>query len=276
MIGAPLLVSWLKEIKKCQITQTNWNVSSSSWDLHNMDIIEEVLSSIKELLEERYNIYIFKNTRSPLIFLNHGEIDFLGLEIKSGTIANIYAINTSINLYGMKTRNKTEFIEKILKNMIRSAMQIYGYYDLSRGSIIFASTELHPTIKEELSEIVKLLNEVFKIYGFQFIFTHYINEELNDHISNSLLKNKSYRKIEEINVKKNNFSGVLTDYLQDSGCQVVDKRKNGGFLWVIGGKELEPIISHLSSRENVEFKFRYRGSISTNYQPAWFTKSKGK
>ena len=35
---------------------------------------------------------------------------------------------------------------------------------------------------------------------------------------------------------------VLLGRLKDEGAEIVDKRKNGGALWIIGGKNLKPIM----------------------------------
>ncbi|MDR6123486.1 hypothetical protein QFZ87_003083 [Bacillus sp. SLBN-46] len=189
--GVSMIDLWLKKIKKCQLIQKNWNVSSHLLDLHNEDTIKEVIDSTKDFFYDRYKLNIFRDTVSPYQFLNHGEIDVLGLEIKSGTIANIYGINTTFHDMGFIYLKDNTKMEKIIKNMIRTAMLIHGYYDISKGTIIFAAPDLNPSLQEQLTNAVKLLNELFKVYGFQFTFIHYVNEEYQIQIHNPLKDTQS-------------------------------------------------------------------------------------
>jgi hypothetical protein len=186
--GESLLVSWLRDSKNCQITQTHWKVSSSSWVLHNEDNIDEVMTSLHEFFIERLNYTIFSNMKSFLKSLQRSEIDVLGLEILSGTESNLFAINTEFNEVGLHTKNNSSIIERILIDMIRTAMLIHGFYNLSKGTIIFAAPKINQTLIEPLTNAVKVLNEIFKVFGFQFTFILYLNEEYNNQILNPTAK----------------------------------------------------------------------------------------
>ncbi|MEH7251806.1 hypothetical protein V7111_06735, partial [Neobacillus niacini] len=133
----------------------------------------------------------FRDTIRPNQVLSNGEIELLGLEIKSGTIANIYGINTVFHDMGFTYLRDNFKIEKIIKNMIRTAMLIHGYYDISKGTIIFAAPDLNPSLQEQLTNAVNALNELFKVYGFQFTFIHYVNEEYQNQIHNPLKDQQS-------------------------------------------------------------------------------------
>ncbi|MGF6950186.1 hypothetical protein QF028_002691 [Neobacillus sp. B4I6] len=178
------IVSWLMEIKKCQITQVNWKVSTRSWELQNEDTIEEVMTSAKDFFYERFTYNIFKNTSSSLQFLEQGKINVLGIEIGSGIVSNIYGIITTIDADVSKYGTTTDKIENILNEMIRTALLIHGYYNQSDGTIIFATPSIDPSINEQLTVAVGVLNEIFKVYGFQFTFILYINEEFTEHVLN--------------------------------------------------------------------------------------------
>jgi hypothetical protein len=192
--GVSLIELWLKKIKKCQLIQKNWNDSSHLLYLHNEDTIKEVIESTKDFFYDSYKLSIFRDTVSPNQFLSHGEIDVLGIEIKSGTIVNIYGINTIFHDMGFIYLRDNFKIEKIIKNMIRTAMLIHGFYDISKGTIIFVAPDLNPSLQEQLTNAVKVLNELFKVYGFQFTFIHYLNEEFENHIH-------SYLKDQQMSVK---------------------------------------------------------------------------
>ncbi|WP_268625756.1 DUF4145 domain-containing protein [Paenibacillus alvei] len=63
------------------------------------------------------------------------------------------------------------------------------------------------------------------------------------------------------------------DYLSDQGLNVVDKRPNGGALWIIGGWELKEALFSLKP-QGILFKYAKNGSQSTKRKPAWFMMGK--
>jgi very-short-patch-repair endonuclease len=62
----------------------------------------------------------------------------------------------------------------------------------------------------------------------------------------------------------------LPGLLRARGLEVIDKRHLGGNLWVVGGPEMEPIISEFK-RQGIQFQFKERGGKATRHRPAWFT-----
>lgn len=67
------------------------------------------------------------------------------------------------------------------------------------------------------------------------------------------------------------FSANIVVRLAQKGLKVVDKRASGGCLWVIGGTELQPIMNELKE-QGISFTFTPRGSETSGYRPAWYTK----
>ncbi|WP_317966717.1 sigma factor-like helix-turn-helix DNA-binding protein [Paenibacillus sp. CCS19] len=65
----------------------------------------------------------------------------------------------------------------------------------------------------------------------------------------------------------------IAQYLAGKSLNIVDKRENGGALWVIGGWELNPILLGLKE-QGVYFRFARNGSQSTKREPAWFLAGK--
>ncbi|CAH8718673.1 DUF4145 domain-containing protein [Paenibacillus thiaminolyticus] len=63
------------------------------------------------------------------------------------------------------------------------------------------------------------------------------------------------------------------DYLSHQGLTVVDKRSNGGALWIVGGWELKEVLFSLKP-EGIFFKYAKNGSQSTKRKPAWFMMGK--
>ena len=66
----------------------------------------------------------------------------------------------------------------------------------------------------------------------------------------------------------------LADYLMENGLEVIDKRKNGGALWVIGDKSIDPILKGSRKEFGALWTFSTNGGYATKHRSGWFTKSK--
>ncbi|MFD1954832.1 sigma factor-like helix-turn-helix DNA-binding protein [Paenibacillus thailandensis] len=71
----------------------------------------------------------------------------------------------------------------------------------------------------------------------------------------------------------NNSQMEIADYLQTLSLQILDKRANGGALWIIGGWELKDKLFALKPF-GFYFRFARNGSQSTKRKPAWFLMGK--
>jgi len=66
--------------------------------------------------------------------------------------------------------------------------------------------------------------------------------------------------------------GTLVERLRARSFRLVDNRRSGGSLWVLGNRDLAPFFEELKA-EGIKFIFTERGGRSTGHRPAWFTKS---
>jgi hypothetical protein len=73
----------------------------------------------------------------------------------------------------------------------------------------------------------------------------------------------------ESSEKDANFS--LEIFLKSKKLEIIDKRSNKGCLWVVGGKELEPIFNEIKT-QNIYFRFAPNGGKATKGKNAWFLK----
>lgn len=67
---------------------------------------------------------------------------------------------------------------------------------------------------------------------------------------------------------------TLTQLLHSLGLVVVDKRPLGGALWVIGGRELKPLMEQLQMR-GFDFTYAKHGGRAVDYNSAWWTSDDG-
>ena len=59
--------------------------------------------------------------------------------------------------------------------------------------------------------------------------------------------------------------------LETNGIRYVDKRANGGSLWIIGGYELSETVKKAKAL-GFTFRFKKEGGRATRNQPGWWTK----
>ena len=71
--------------------------------------------------------------------------------------------------------------------------------------------------------------------------------------------------------KRVNTSSNIIDFLKRQDVHFVDKRSNGGALWLIGGSELKPIISE-AEKLGLHFRFKKEGGKATKGAPGWWGK----
>lgn len=63
----------------------------------------------------------------------------------------------------------------------------------------------------------------------------------------------------------------LIPTLTQKGIKVIDKRANGGCLWVLGGKELNSYMAKLKE-VGIKFNFSEKGGKVSGHKPSWFYK----
>jgi hypothetical protein len=226
-IGESLLLSWLKHIKKCQTAQLNWKASAHSWELHNEDTIKKIMYSTKKYFMEKHNLNIYKNTTSHLQFLQQGEIDVLGLEIQSGSVANIYGVDVAFHEAGLNDGSSIGTVERIVKKMIRTAFLIHGYLNLSRGTIIFASPKIHKAIYEPLKNAIKLLNKIFNVFQLEFTFILYGNQDFKDNVFEPVVNlSNSVADTSELFLRSSQMYNLFSDTKMEKTPIIPEKIRN--------------------------------------------------
>ena len=78
---------------------------------------------------------------------------------------------------------------------------------------------------------------------------------------------------EEDNKKDSENKEGLAAFLEDKGLEVYDKRNRKGALWVVGDKEIKPILDEASKKFGAKWSFSKNGGRATSYRTSWFTTS---
>jgi very-short-patch-repair endonuclease len=146
--------------------------------------------------------------------------------------------------------------------------------DAEKADITIIKVPRKPSLEKKKKEKSDRTNVQFKqmdffteeLDGFHKQVSLYDDELLPSYAS------KTIQNARKETMDKSNSNG-LKEYLQKSGYEVIDKRKKGGALWLIGGEELEPFIEKITSSGKIIFNFAKKGSRSTKHKPSWFTKT---
>lgn len=186
-IGESLMLSWLKHIKKCQSVQLNWKPSINHWELSNENEMEQIMQTVNTFFEKKHSLNIFKNNKSYMQLLQQGELDALGLRIKNGNVQDIYGVDVAFHEAGLNYGSKIETIERVIKKIVRTSMLLFGYFNVRKGTIIFASPKINQAIFEPLRSSVMELEVLFRSMKIDFEVEIIANKNFKDQVLNPVL-----------------------------------------------------------------------------------------
>lgn len=155
--------------------------------------------------------------------------------------------------------------------------ELYGEWDFQAPPYRIPQPKVNETIdKDQLSEMIRqvieqtlgqTMDQTFKNIQDEWKKIKAQSEEIkNDKETQNQTQDELENRMYE-NGKKLPFN--LVQYLQEKGLEVIDKRKSGGALWVVGGWELNEVLFPLKEYK-VYFRFTKKGGRSTKHRPAWF------
>jgi len=166
-IGESLFLSWLRHAKGCQLVQTNWKPSTSSWELLNEEEVERLMGYSIEYFRTKYGIDVFKKNTSYMQFLQQAEVDALGMAMtESGQ--EYYAIDVAFHEAGLNYGSKDETAMRVVKKIIRTAMCLRAFFDTNNGTIIFASPKIHKSTMDVLVPYMEDIDVIFKEFNYDF------------------------------------------------------------------------------------------------------------
>lgn len=142
-IGESLAYSWLKHIKKCQIVQLNWKLSSK-WSKGNKN---NLMENISTKFPSAFKKSAYKQ------FISQAEIDALGFDFNSKTI---YAVDVAFHENGLNYKNN---VENITKKILRSVVVLESLFggDEYKKEVFFISPKV---CGEELKKLQQRLSEI--------------------------------------------------------------------------------------------------------------------
>lgn len=169
-----------------------------------------------------------------------------------------------------------ETLERKLNNAIQTARPEYKrkmklYRDIidyvrqeksvSRGALL--KHEFEGFVPEEVRACYRALlreNRLVEIKIGSKVFVSLTDSEAAKRVSAPVIKTVQKKDLPEWDV---------IDYLQKKGLTYVDKREQGGALWVVGGHELNEFMSELQE-QGFRFCYKEQGGKASKGASAWY------
>ena len=171
------------------------------------------------------------------------------------------------------------FEEEIYRQFSESRDNIKGNSDFN-NFIYFKSIliikNIETSIRINRDEIIKsYIESIDYIFPFNKFYTIDLG---NRKIENDIKENLNIldpKKIIELrnalgkcNSRYEILNSVLLNYCKRNKIEYVDKREKGGCLWIVGGYELEKLMS-LLREYNINFRFCKNGGRASKHREVW-------
>ena len=183
-MGESLFYSWLRHVKECQVVQMNWK-PSPSWQLQNEEELKRFMGTTDAHFQNKYGYGVYKNNSLSQL-LTQAEVDTLGISM-SGSETEIYAIDVAFHESGLNYGDRQETVTRVIKKFIRTALCLIGYFDITKGEIIFASPKIHNAIMEDLEPCLIDLNALLSENGYNFTARVIANDDFNELVLKPIL-----------------------------------------------------------------------------------------
>ncbi len=184
-MGESLIYSWLRHVRRCQIVQTNWKVSSQ-WPLHHEQELQDLMTTAGQRFEEMRGYHIFKKNASLGQVLQQGECDLIGYAANNGRL-DVCAVDVAFHEFGLQYGSRQETVSKILAKTVRTAMCLYGYMDMKEGEILFASPKINRSVMNDVLPCMEELNKFFVEKDLSYKGRVVANDEFNSEILQPVL-----------------------------------------------------------------------------------------
>lgn len=149
-MGESLVYSYLRQVKNCVITQTNWR-NSNNWQYS-----QSACTSAQELFET-----IKQDSDFASIFpsnfdqtIKQAEIDAVGINDDT-----VFAVEIAYHEAGLNYGSKDETKERIVKKLLRTLLLLNLYFPQHKHIIMFCSPKVNNATELLITEL--LINEAF-------------------------------------------------------------------------------------------------------------------
>jgi hypothetical protein len=155
-IGEFLILSWLRHVRGCAVTQMNWS-PSPAWTVARERELRAAFEAVRRFADDAIGRSSFGKVDFGS-FIRHARIDVLGLRLNrdSGGIEAI-AVDSAINDTELPHGNAEETIVRLIERMTRAGFALAAYLDPRQASVVFATPWLAKAVRQEVQRHLALL-----------------------------------------------------------------------------------------------------------------------
>ena len=155
-IGEFLILSWLRHVHGCVVTQMNWS-PSPAWTVARERELRAAFEAVRRFSDDTIGGSSFGKVDFGS-FVRHARIDVLGLRLdrdSGGTDA--IAVDSAINDTELPHGNAEETIVRLIQRMTRAGFALAAYLNPRQASVVFATPWLAKTVRQEVQRHLALL-----------------------------------------------------------------------------------------------------------------------
>jgi hypothetical protein len=155
-IGEFLILSWLRHVRGCIITQMNWS-PSPAWPIARERELRATFEAIRTFSDDTIGPSCFGQVDFAT-FVRHASIDVLGLRLDqaTGSIEAI-AVDSAINDTELPHGGADETIVRLIERMTRAGFALAAYLAPRQATVVFATPWLAMSIRQEVQRHLALL-----------------------------------------------------------------------------------------------------------------------
>ena len=159
-IAESLVLSWLRHVQGCTVTQLSWK-PSPSWQLSNEHVLRQEFERIRTLAIDTIGVPIFRQGEFAQ-FVRQAEIDVLGVRFPHGSAtAQVIAVDSAFHEGGLNYGSADETVGRVLKKLLRAALAIEGYLKVGEAQVVFATPKVAEPIRTAIERHLADLEVVF-------------------------------------------------------------------------------------------------------------------
>ena len=178
-MGESLLQSFLKYVKNCLVSQTNWK-ASASWDIpqNNLSSVSQLFTQIQK---HKDFSSVFKGTSLEQA-LKQAELDVIGINNDK-----LYMVEVAFHENGLQYGDKEQTKDRVCKKLLRAYLIGRAYFPNFSYEILFTSPKVNPATNKIIQSYFATLVSDFGIQG-KVKFCYIANDDFKNEILFPTLK----------------------------------------------------------------------------------------
>jgi hypothetical protein len=155
-IGEFLILSWLRHVRGCVVTQMNWS-PSPAWPVARERELRATFETVRRFADDTIGRSSFEQIDFES-FVRRASIDVLGLRVdRDGGGTEAIAVDSAINDIELPHGNTEETIVRLIQRMTRAGFALAAFLEPRQASVVFATPWLATAVRQEVQRHLGLL-----------------------------------------------------------------------------------------------------------------------